>query len=256
VGPSSFYDDIAELYDLIYADWEGSMRRHGAAISAMLGRTDGSGARILDVSAGIGTQALPLAALGYEVVARDLSAGAIARLRREAESRGLALDADTADMRSVGGSVSGSFDAVIAFDNSVPHLLSDAEIADALRGFADLLVEGGALLISVRDYGLVDRRPTSFHSYGERKRGGRTFRLGQAWKWLDAAHYDTTMIIEREENGVWNEVVRTEARYYAIAIERLLALMRSAGLEAERVADVPFFQPVLRGRRRNWRVGE
>ena len=44
-----FYDDIAEYYDLIYSDWEGSMRRHGAAISAMLGRPPEPSVRICAV---------------------------------------------------------------------------------------------------------------------------------------------------------------------------------------------------------------
>ena len=63
VDSASFYDDIAKYYDLIYADWERSMRRHGEAISAMLGPEDPGRTRVLDVSAGIGTQSLPLSAL-------------------------------------------------------------------------------------------------------------------------------------------------------------------------------------------------
>ena len=68
-----FYDDIAEYYDLIYAYWQDRMDRHGAAISAMFGAPKAMGSRggfrVLDAAAGIGTQALPLAALGYHIVA-------------------------------------------------------------------------------------------------------------------------------------------------------------------------------------------
>ena len=55
MGQSPFYDDIAEYYDLIYADWEGSMRRHGAAISEMLRVPGSSGLRIRPASGGIQT---------------------------------------------------------------------------------------------------------------------------------------------------------------------------------------------------------
>ena len=59
MSASPFYDDIAEYYDLIYADWEDSMRRQGAAISEMLQPLGGSrragGLRVLDVAAGIVT---------------------------------------------------------------------------------------------------------------------------------------------------------------------------------------------------------
>ncbi len=251
MGQSPFYDDIAEYYDLIYADWEGSMRRHGAAISAML-QVPGSSRseralRILDVSAGIGTQALPLASLGYDVVARDLSSGAISRLSREAEERGLTIDTAQADMREVADSVDGLFNAVISFDNSIPHLLSDAEIAATFDGLSRLLTPDGALLISVRDYDEVDRGPTSIHPKGERTRAGREFRLGQEWSWHDPAHYRTTMVVEEHLDGVWTDIVRTDAEYYAISIPRLLELMEESGLRSRRVEDVPFFQPVLRG---------
>lgn len=245
-GPASFYDDMAEYYDLIYPDWEGSMRRHGAVISDMLGRGPHD-ARVLDVSSGIGTQALPLASLGCEVVARDLSPGAIRRLQREADERGLQIDAATSDMRDVARAVDGHFDAVISFDNSLPHLLTDADILTTLRGVTDLLAPGGVVLISVRDYEEVDRSPTSVHPYGERLRGGHRFRLGQTWEWYDAVHYRTTMVVEERRRKVWKEVVRTAAAYYAITIPRLLELMGQAGLSAERVGEPPFFQPVLRG---------
>lgn len=247
MDPASYYDDIAEYYDLIFADWEESMRRHGAAISAMVG-TGPPRARILDVSAGIGTQSLPLASLGYEVVARDLSSGAIRRLRREAQARGLQLDAAPSDMRDVGRTVDGLFDAVIAFDNSIPHLLTDGDIVTTLRGLLPLLAPAGVVLISVRDYAEVDRSARSVLRYGERSRGGRRYRVRQEWEWYDSSHYRTTMIIEENRQDAWAEIVRTVAAYYAIPLARLVELMGEAGLRASQVADVQFYQPVLLGR--------
>lgn len=248
-----FYDDLAEYYDLIYVDWEASMRRHGSAIDSMLRRHRPEGPepplRLLDVAAGIGTQALPLAALGYDVTARDLSAGAIERLRREAAKRQLTIDAAVADMRVVADSVTGPFDAVIAFDNSVPHLLDDAAVAVALRGFLGLLKPGGVLLLSVRDYDAVNRASTSIHPYGERERAGRKFRLGQEWHWNDPSHYRTTLVIEERVGDRWDERVRTDALYYAISLRRILELMWSAGFADCAVSNVVFFQPVLEGRR-------
>lgn len=246
VDQAPFYDDLAEYYDLIYSDWEGSMRRHGAAISAMFGRSPAPDVRVLDLSAGIGTQSLPLASLGYGVVARDLSSKSIVRLKREAESRGLTIDAGQGDMREIGESVAGPFDLIIAFDNSIPHLQTDAEIVKAFHGMSQLLAADGVVLISVRDYGTVDRSPTSFHSYGERSRAGRRFRLGQEWTWLDVSHYRTTMLFEELTEGRWTELFRTNAEYYAVSVDRLIDLMGDAGLEGSRVEDIDFFQPVLR----------
>jgi SAM-dependent methyltransferase len=251
--PTDFYDDLADYYELIFADWDASMARQGAAISELL-LTLGlkrrpEGFRVLDVAAGIGTQSLPLASLGFEVIARDISPKAIARLVREARARGLKVDAAQADMRTVGGSVEGHFDAVIAFDNSVPHLLQDRDIVESFSGFFELLGEGGMLVISVRDYDAVDRSPRSIHPYGERTRAGRTFSLRQEWSWLDSSRYRTTFVIDERVATGWSEVLRSQADYYAIPVNRLLGLMSEAGFSSCRVADVPFYQPVLVGMR-------
>jgi SAM-dependent methyltransferase len=251
MGTSQFYDDLADYYDLIYADWEGSMARQGEGMHQMLAahfpQKRPGDVSVLDVSAGIGTQALPLARLGYRVTARDLSPGAIERLSREADVRGLSIDAGAADMRSVAGSLSGRFDSIICMDNAIPHLQTDEEILSTLQGFQRLLVPGGAVLVSVRDYDKVDRAPTSTHPYGERIRGSSRFRVGQQWEWLDASHYRTTFLVEELQGNEWVEVSETSSQYYAIPIARLIQLMGDAGFEDCGLSDVPFFQPVLTG---------
>jgi glycine/sarcosine N-methyltransferase len=141
VETRQFYDDLAPYYDLIFEDWEASMSRQGAALEHLIHRELGAAdpealpRRILDVACGIGTQTLPLARRGFEVTARDLSPGAIARLRREAEVRQVVVDTAVADMRHVAASVSGLFDVVLAIDNSLPHLISDSDVCVALQEF-------------------------------------------------------------------------------------------------------------------------
>jgi SAM-dependent methyltransferase len=250
-----FYDELADHYDLIFPDWEESMARQGAAIAEIL-RAHGPPRipqrfRVLDVSAGIGTQSLPLASSGFEVTARDASTAAIDRLKREAARRGLDIDAARGDMRSVSDSVTGPFDAVISIDNSLPHLLSDAEIATALRGFRDVLAPEGLLLLSVRDYSRVDRSVESSHPYGERTRDGKRFRLRQDWRWIAESRYHTTFVIEQHVGGGWTEVVRTVAPYYAIPVPRLLDLLEDSGFAARIVTEVGFYQPLLLGRKRS-----
>lgn len=247
-----FYDDLADYYDLIFPDWERSMARQGAAISEVLlangPRRSATGFRILDAAAGIGTQSLPLASAGFEVTARDVAEGAVRRLGREASSRGLSIDVGQANMRNLVDSVGGPFDAVICFDNSVPHLLADSEIREAFAGFKEVLSRDGLLLLSVRDYEQVDRSPESVHPYGERTRGSKRFRLRQEWTWLDSSHYQTTFCVEEYGDTSWTEVVRTSAQYYAVPVATLLGLMEEAGFASRIVTEVPFYQPMLIGR--------
>src|SRR5215831_1991906 len=67
------YDEIATLYHLIYRDWNAAIVQQAAALDAIIRQHVGPPPRsILDVSCGIGTQALGLAALGHAVTASDL----------------------------------------------------------------------------------------------------------------------------------------------------------------------------------------
>jgi glycine/sarcosine N-methyltransferase len=76
------YDEIATLYHLVYPDWNAAIARQAAALDAIIREHVGPPPQsILDVSCGIGTQALGLAALGYAVTASDLSSAAVERAR-------------------------------------------------------------------------------------------------------------------------------------------------------------------------------
>src|SRR5437762_3383289 len=125
----AFYDQLAPFYHLIYPDWPASIERQAAALQSIIREYWGERARtILDVACGVGTQTLGLAALGYAVTASDLSRAAIARAQREATQRGLAIDFSVADMRQAYTHHQKQFDLVLAGDNAVPHLLTDADL--------------------------------------------------------------------------------------------------------------------------------
>jgi 2-polyprenyl-3-methyl-5-hydroxy-6-metoxy-1,4-benzoquinol methylase len=86
--PRPFYAGLTQLYHLIYEDWDASMQRQATALDAILREVWGAGrVSVLDLSCGIGTQALGLAKLGYAVTASDLSPAEVARARAEAGNR-------------------------------------------------------------------------------------------------------------------------------------------------------------------------
>ena len=253
VDAGDFYDALAPYYDLIFVDWDASMARQGDALAALIDAELGPGVapasvHVLDAASGIGTQALALAARGFRVTARDISNGAIARLRREATARGLGLDAAAADMRAVATTVTASFDVVLAFDNSLPHLLSDADLELAFRQFHAVLRPGGALLCSVRDYDTVERGVATTFTYGERRRGDEVFRPRQEWTWDGTTHYQIAFIIERDGPNGPAVPLRAVTRYYAVSIPRLLQLMAHAGFVSCRRLDEALYQPILIGR--------
>lgn len=112
---------------------------------------------VLDVSCGIGTQALALAEKGFKVTGSDLSGAEIERAKVEAVLRGLEIPFSVCDMRNAATHHPLPFDLVLSCDNSLPHLLSDADILTALRQMHACLKPGGGCLITVRDYDMEER---------------------------------------------------------------------------------------------------
>ena len=246
---AAFDDTLAPYYHLLYGDWNQAISIQGAALAALLKECGVvPGDPELDAACGIGTQTIGLLQSGYEVAASDISAGAIERLKVELAGRGLRASAHVDDLRALAGAASASMAAVLACDNSLPHLLSDDEILQALRSCHRCLRPGGVVLLSVRDYAAIVRKSPDVRPYGLRYEGGKRFLAVQAWEW-DGDQYELRLYLTSESPTGACDTRVLVSRYYAVPIERLLSLMAWAGfVEVQRRDDV-LFQPVLLGRR-------
>lgn len=244
----AFYDELTSRYHLVYRDWERAIELGAAALDEFIrGEWPGCGRRILDAAAGIGTQALGLAALGYDVTASDLSANSIARATAEARARGLDLRSATADLRAL-SAVHPPHDLVLAWDNAIPHLLTDGDIALAMREMRACLVPGGGCLLSVRDYDAEARPNPDMIAHGVRTTDRGRTAVFQVRDW-DGDHYDLSFVFVEDLDGACNTCVIKGARYYAVSIDRLLELMTAAGFTRVRRVDGRFWQPAIIGTR-------
>ncbi len=244
-----FYDQLAPLYHLIYHDWDASIRRQGEQLAAVI-EAEWPGSRsVLDVSCGIGTQAIGLAMQGYAVNGSDISEKEVDRAIEEAGRRSASIKFSVCDMRHAFTHHGPGFDVVVSCDNSLPHLLTDDELLVALRQMANCISAGGGCLITIRDYEKEERGKNLVKPYGVRVANGNRYLLFQVWD-FDGDHYDFTFYFV--EDNLSTHEVRTFAmrsRYYAIPTSRLCELMRQAGFKDVRRLDGVFFQPVLVGTR-------
>jgi SAM-dependent methyltransferase len=242
-----FYDELAPLYHLIFKDWNSAIERQGEQLTAIIRNRWPESRTVLDVSCGIGTQAIGLSRNGFRVTASDLSERAIERANLEANQRGQAIRFSVCDMRTAHAHHGSGFDVVISCDNSLPHLLTDEDILAALKEMLAVLRPGGGCLISVRDYEREERGKNLVKPYGVREQGGKRTLVFQVWDFA-GEYYDVTLYFVEEDMS--SKEVRTEAmrsRYYAIGITKLLVMMETAGFQNVARLDQGLYQPVLVG---------
>jgi SAM-dependent methyltransferase len=249
VTPAEFYDALAFEYHLLFGDWWSAAQWHGEVIADVLatrGITDG---RLLDCTCGIGTQALPLAGLGFRVTGTDVSREAIARARAEATTRGLDADFEVGDVRDARRHVAGSFDVVISCDNALPHLLTHEDLERALRSVRSCLRPGGLLLASLRDYDSLritrpDGLPITVHGEVGSRHGS-----GQIWQWSAGADFVDIELFTLTETDAesWQARSRT-TRYRALQRATLDSMMMSVGFhhtEWLMPDDSGYYQPIV-----------
>jgi len=244
---NQFYDQLAPYYKYIYQDWDASVTRQAKILDEVIREYSLTPAKtLLDASCGIGTQSIGLARLGYQVSASDLSSGEIENAKMEVTNSGLTIDFRVADMRKVHEVFPGPFDVVISCDNSIPHLLSDADILQAFKQFYQCTKEGGLCLVSVRDYARMERQdgknmfPRTVHPI----EGGQ-------WVMFDIWNFDrdqyeiTTYIIEDKGGSQADAHILHGGRYYCAEISTLEKLLLEAGFREVNTLHDRFFQPLI-----------
>jgi glycine/sarcosine N-methyltransferase len=246
----TFYDELAGDYDALHVDWRASVRTQGAVLDRLIRAELGDAPqRILDCACGIGTQAIGLALAGHDVLATDLSPGAVARAREEAAAMGAALATGVADFTRLGDDVEGTFACVLACDNSVAHLHGDDDLERFASGVATKLRPGGLALVSLRDYApLVAERAA-----GHPVRVGDGTISFQVWDWDDdGGAYAMAQFTLRGEGESWQTACR-RTRLRALLREDICGALAGAGLADVRwraPGETGYYQPVVTARLR------
>jgi SAM-dependent methyltransferase len=76
----------------------------------------------------------------------------LGQAQSRARQAGLAIEWVCLPMQQLAASVRQRFDAILCMGNSLPHLLTDADLDAALRGFVKLLNPGGVVILQLLNY--------------------------------------------------------------------------------------------------------
>jgi glycine/sarcosine N-methyltransferase len=241
------YDSLAPFYHLIFQDWQAAVRRQAAILSKLLPSPQEAGP-VLDCACGIGTQALGLAALRYQIEGTDISPREIERAQREAANLGLNISFRRDDMRTLTTSRAGRYGVVMCMDNSLPHLDSDEQILTALKAMLSRLKPNGILLLSLRDYEkLMAERPSmmppAFFQDGEFRRFTH-----QVWDWTDERRYRFHLYLTFEKADGW-KFHHVTGTYRAVTPNEVAALTKKAGFKSVKILtpdETGYYQPIIK----------
>ncbi|MBQ3109205.1 MAG: class I SAM-dependent methyltransferase, partial [Clostridia bacterium] len=201
-------------------------------------------AKILDCACGIGTQAIGLAELGYDVTASDLSEGALAQAKARAAEEQLKIRFERADFCALEESFTEQFDIVICMDNALPHMLTKTALEAAVSSIAGRLAPNGMFVASIRDYdALLEEKPPYSPPYIHKTDKGQRVSF-QTWVW-EGEHYKLTQYIIDDEGAL--QVSKFDCEYRATRRKELTDLFTAHGCNVEWKfpEETGFYQPII-----------
>jgi predicted TPR repeat methyltransferase len=128
---------------------DATMERNHKQLRALGLNADGSAVAV-DLGAGPGLHAIPLAQLGYSVLAVDSCATLAGELRQN--KRDLPIQVIEADLVEFSSHLDQQADAILCMGDTLTHLASQHVVEALLAEVADTLSSQGVFLTTFRDY--------------------------------------------------------------------------------------------------------
>ncbi len=242
----TFYDSLASQYDKLFLDWKSTTRKQAEILDKIF-KDNGfdKNAKILDCACGIGTQAIGLAEIGYDVTCSDISEGEVKEAKVRAKESNVKICFKQADFCALSKSFSEKFDIIIAMDNALPHMLTLSALESAVKSITSQIEKGGIFVASIRDYDalLIDKPPYS-PPYIHKTQNGKRVSF-QTWDWEDDKYKLVQYIID-DENTL--QISKFECKYWAIRRELLTNLLLLNGCSMVSwlfPKDTGFYQPIV-----------
>ena len=145
-----FYDKIADKYNWFFSSRDNIMEVQAKEIAAVLEKFKVK--TILDCSCGDGLQAIELAKLGYAVDGGDISVNMLKKAAEYAKKENVAINFRQSDFRELEKIFTKTYDCVLSWGNSIPHLMTVDDIKKAVRSIYNRLNTNGIAIIEMRNY--------------------------------------------------------------------------------------------------------
>lgn len=183
---------------------------------------------LLDVSIGTGALTLPLAEMGIELYGSDLSEEMLAKCAKNAERRGLRVDLQASDFRTIAGKFDQKFDCVASTGNSLAYV-PNADVMKTLEQMDALVAPGGYLYFDTRNWDRILSTRQRFYTYNPSFVDDVRINLVQAWDYHEdgSMTFNLLYTFERENRIFQRE--HFEEHYNPISRSMLLQKLDEMG---------------------------
>lgn len=241
-----FYNSLASHYDKLFLDWQATTREQAVILDKIIkDNCFDENADVLDCACGIGTQAIGLTLLGYNVTASDISDAELAQAKERAAKNCAKIRFEHADFCALSDVFEEKFPVIICMDNALPHMLSEKALEAAVESIVKQMAEGGIFVASIRDYdALLRDKPPYSPPYIHKTADGQRVSF-QTWDWEDDCYRLTQYIIDDEADL---QVNKFECVYRATRREELTKLLLAKGCSKvtwKFPEETGFYQPIV-----------
>ena len=144
------YDNLlGPVYAWSSGGIDAALKRGRDEITSITTHPSSTGVAV-DLGAGFGAHAIPLAEAGYRVLALDFCSVLLAQLRQNAGL--LSIECIKDDVLEFDRYLSGKAELILCMGDTLMHLDSEATVASLVAKAADALSETGRFVVSFRDY--------------------------------------------------------------------------------------------------------
>jgi glycine/sarcosine N-methyltransferase len=224
---------LAEMYDTLsidydrFVNWENRLGFELPFLEQNLRETHSR--KVLDAACGTGMHAIALAKRSYQVFGADYSEGMITKAQQNASVAGTQVSFMQAGFGDLARAFQHQlpFDSLLCLGNSLPHVLTEGELAKALEDFAACLRPGGLLIIQNRNFDAV---------LAEKQRWMEPqSHQSQDGEWVFVRFYEFRqdgiidfyiLTLQRQPGGGWGQTVRVTQLYP----QRKAGLVRALGM--------------------------
>ncbi|AGK53860.1 class I SAM-dependent methyltransferase [Bacillus sp. 1NLA3E] len=140
----SFYQNLNLYYDILFP-------ANPTQIS-FIEKYSKPAARILDIAAGTGNQAILLASNGYDVTATDSEEEMVNTMAEKALNENVPLQSIRLEMEKIQLLSTSSYDVIVCIGNSIVHLNSIDEIRNMIKDIYKLLENDGTFIVQTVNY--------------------------------------------------------------------------------------------------------